>query len=80
MTIARVIQTGKTQTVELPEDVRLDTDVVEVTQSGGDILLHPVTGPARKATIEDMLDALAALGELIGDVPEDPPPQERPDL
>ena len=28
----------------------------------------------------EMLDAMAALGELIGDAPEDLPPEDRPGL
>jgi virulence-associated protein VagC len=77
MATARVIRTGKTQTVELPADVRLDADVVEVTQTGEDVVLHPVNRAIRKASIEEMLDAMAALGELIGEAPEDLPPEDR---
>ena len=80
MATARVIQTGKRQLVELPEDVRLASDLVEVSQAGDDVLLHPVIRPARKASIAEMLDAMAALGELIGEAPEDPPPEDRPGL
>jgi virulence-associated protein VagC len=80
MATARVIRTGTTQIVELPADVRLDSDVVEVTQTGGDVLLHPVIRPARKASVQEMLDAMAALGELIGEAPEDLPPEDRPGL
>ncbi len=80
MTIARIIRSGKTQTIELPEGVRLEGDIVEVTQAGGDVVLRPLAGPARKASISEMLDAMAALGQLIGEVPEDPPPQERQGL
>ena len=40
MTIARVIQTGETQTVELPEDVRLSGERVEVLQHNNEIILQ----------------------------------------
>ncbi len=80
MATARVIRTGTTQTVELPEGVRLTTEIVEVTQDGEDVVLHPVVRAARKATMAELLDAMAALGELIGDAPEDLPPEDRPGL
>ena len=80
MATARVIRTGTTQTVELPEGVRLTAEVVEVTQDGDNVVLHPVIRAARKATMAEMLDAMAALGELIGDAPEDLPPEDRPGL
>ena len=80
MATARVIRKGSTQLVELPEGVRLETDMVEVLQNGDDVVLHPVIRPARKATMQEMLDSMAALGELIGEAPEDPPPEDRPGL
>ncbi|MDB5643314.1 MAG: AbrB/MazE/SpoVT family DNA-binding protein [Hyphomicrobiales bacterium] len=80
MATARVIRTGTKQMVELPEGVRLSAEIVEVRQDGDDVVLHPVIRPARKATMAEMLDAMAALGELIGDAPEDLPPEDRPGL
>ena len=82
MTIARVIQTGKTQTVELPEDVRLSGERVEVLQHNNEIILREVKGPmpGQETDWAKLFEALADLGEAITEVPDDPPPEDRPDL
>jgi virulence-associated protein VagC len=82
MATARVIRTGTTQTVELPEGVRLNGDQVEVVQRGDEVVLRDPTSlkPGAQTDWERLFDALAELGELIGEPPDDPPPEDRPGL
>lgn len=82
MATARVIRTGKTQIVELPEDVRLKGELVDIIQRDNEIVLRDAASPlpGRETDWKRLFDCLADLAELIGDVPEDPPPEDRPGL
>ena len=82
MNVARVIKTGKTQTVELPENVHLSTERVEVVQREGEVVLREVKGPApgQETDWAKVYDALVEIGEAIGEAPDDPPPEDRPGL
>jgi virulence-associated protein VagC len=82
MTIARVIRTGKTQTVELPENVHLSGERVEVVQRHNEVVLREIKGPApgQETDWGKVYDALVELGEAIGEAPDDPPPEDRPGL
>ena len=75
MATARVIRTGTTQTVELPEGVRLNGEIVEEAVGG-----KTPSMSSSETNWEKLLDAIVELGELIGEVPDDPPPEDRPGL
>ena len=72
MTIARVIRSGKTQTVELPEDVHLSGERVEVVRRDHEIVLREIKGPApgQETDWPKLFEALADLGEAITEVPD----------
>ncbi|MDB5544586.1 MAG: hypothetical protein JWO64_1735, partial [Hyphomicrobiales bacterium] len=74
MVTARVIRTGKTQIVELPEGVRLNGEQVEVVQRGEEVVLREAAPSAlgKETDWAKLFDALAELGEVIGEPPEDP--------
>ena len=77
MAIARVEQTAEGCIIHLPEGFELHSDEVEVIVQDREIILrekHYRTDWVR------LFDALAELGELLGEEPEDPPPEEREGL
>ena len=77
MAIARVEHTAEGCIIHLPEGFELRAEEVEVVVQGREIILrekHYRTDCVRP------FDALAELGELLGEEPEDPPPEEREGL
>ena len=53
MTIARVIQAGDHQTIELPQGFHFDSDEVEVFRRGNEVILRQK--PKNATTIFDLL-------------------------
>ena len=82
MTIARVIRKGKSQSLDLPSDLRIYNDEVEIVRRGDELVVKDPVAP-QPGTETDwtrVFEVMAELGELIGEVPEDPPPEDRPGL
>ena len=73
MTYARVFQSGNSQAVRLPKEVRLNVDQVEIFRQGRDIVLREV--PLSAALVFDLLASLPA--DFMADGRDDTPPQER---
>lgn len=82
MPIARVVQNGKRQSLDLPDGVRLHNREVEVVRRGDELVVRDPLGPRPGAHTDwaRVYDLMVELGELIGEAPEDPPPEERPGL
>jgi len=73
MTWARVFQSGNSQAVRLPKELRLSVDRVEIFRRGGEIV--PRVRPEKATAI---FDALASLpGDFAEGGRRDSPPQER---
>jgi antitoxin VapB len=73
MTHARIFQSGNSQAVRLPKELRFDVDQVEIFRRGDEVVLRPVASNA--AVIFDALAALPA--DFMADGRDDTPPQER---
>ncbi len=59
MTTAKVFQSGNSQAVRLPRDMRLDVSEVEIIRHGDLLILRPLRPDA---TLASAFDALAAIG------------------
>lgn len=60
MTVAKVFQSGNSQAVRLPREMRLDVSEVEVTRHGDTLILRPIR---REATLASAFDTLAGIGD-----------------
>ncbi|MBB6017109.1 antitoxin [Deinococcus radiopugnans] len=60
MTTAKVFQSGNSQAVRLPREMRLDVSEVEVTRHGDLLILRPLRP---EATLASAFDALAGIGD-----------------
>ena len=76
MTIARVIQAGDHQTIELPQEFHFDSDEVEVFRRGNEVILRQK--PKNAATIFDLLSILPE--DFMSDGRSDEEPQSREDF
>jgi antitoxin VapB len=73
MPIARIFQSGNSQTVRLPKEFRFDAQEVEIFRRGDEVILR-----ARKTDAAEIFDILAGLPEgFMADGREDSPPQGR---
>ena len=72
--IAKVFKSGNSQAVRIPKEMRLDAPEVEITRDGEKLVLSPVT----KCYGMRLVEILEELSDL--ELPDDPPPQERPGL
>lgn len=73
MTIARVIQAGSHQTIELPEEFHFDSDEVEIIRSGNDVILRQ--RPKNAAKIFDLISSLP--DDFMSNGRRDEQPQSR---
>ncbi|OLV15369.1 antitoxin [Deinococcus marmoris] len=60
MTRAKVFQSGNSQAVRLPRDMRLDVSEVEIIRHGDVLILRPLR---KDATLAGAFDALTAIGD-----------------
>ena len=60
MTTAKVFQSGNSQAVRLPHELRLDVSEVEITRHGDVLILRPIR---REATLASAFDALTGIGD-----------------
>ncbi len=76
MPFARVFQSGNSQAVRLPKELRLKTDKVEIFRRGDELVMREV--PMSAGAI---FDALARLpSDFMEEGRDDTPPQLRDDL
>ena len=77
--VTRVFMNGNSQAVRIPQELRLDASLVQITRTAaGDLLLHPL--PIKRGTA--LLEALAGFDDdfiaaLEQDRADQAPPQER---
>lgn len=76
MTIAKVIQAGDHQTIELPQEFHFDSDEVEVFRRGNEVILRQK--PKNATTIFDLLSSLPE--NFMSDGRADEEPQSREDF
>ena len=58
--VTRVFMNGNSQAVRIPQELRLDTALVEISRNdAGDLVLHPL--PARRGTA--LLEALSGFDD-----------------
>ncbi|GGL86291.1 antitoxin [Deinococcus aerolatus] len=75
MTTAKVFQSGNSQAVRLPHEMRLDVSEVEITRHGDVLILRPIR---REATLASAFDALTGIGDdFLPEGREQGEPQER---
>ena len=60
MTTAKVFQSGNSQAVRLPHEMRLDVSEVEITRHGDVLILRPLRP---QATLASAFDALTGIGD-----------------
>jgi antitoxin VapB len=60
MTTAKVFQSGNSQAVRLPREMRLDVSEVEIIRHGDLLILRPLRPDA---TLASAFDALTAIGD-----------------
>ena len=73
MRIAKIFQCGNSQAIRLPKDFRFDTNLVEIFERHGDLIIRPIPTKLTKAF------------ELLSNLPQDffaegridPLPQDR---
>ncbi len=78
MATARVFKSGNSQAVRLPKEFRVEAEELEIFRRGDELVLREPR--SRPKTGAELFEALARLGDLIGDEPDDPPPEEREGL
>ena len=70
---ARVFMSGNSQAVRLPRKFRLDTDEVEISRRGDDLVLSP-----KRRTMSEFLELLYSLPEeMFEGMVDDRPPEKR---
>lgn len=76
MSIARVIQAGDHQTIELPQEFHFDSDEVEVFRRGNEVILRQK--PKNASIIFDLISCLPE--DILSDGRTDDVPQSREDF
>ena len=75
LTTAKVFQSGNSQVVRLPKDVRFGTAEVDIFRRGNEVVLRE-----KRPSLADVFDLLTELPDDMLGERDDPPPQEREGL
>ncbi|MDH2092638.1 antitoxin (plasmid) [Rhizobium oryzihabitans] len=78
--VARVFQSGNSQSIRLPKELRFDVDRVDITQVGDALVLRPhvergEAWPSLKAAI-----ARGVSDDFMGGGRDEPDPQDRQEI
>ncbi|WP_420960052.1 antitoxin [Brucella sp. IR073] len=78
--LARVFQSGNSQAVRLPKELRFDVDCVEITREGDALVLRPHVKPAEPWANLKAAMARGFSEDFMANGREQPEQQERPEL
>jgi antitoxin VapB len=73
MTTTKIVRTGESQSVRLPEGFQFDVDEVEILRRGDEIILRK-----KPENLREAFDLLASMPEdYFAEGRQDPPPETR---
>ncbi|MDB5512362.1 MAG: virulence factor [Enterovirga sp.] len=76
MAVAKVFRSGNSQAVRLPKEFRFDSDEVDISRRGDEVVLRP-----RKADMSRALELIMSMSEeMFDDIQDLRPPQPRKGL
>jgi antitoxin VapB len=78
--LARVFQSGNSQAVRLPKELRLDVERVEITQEGDALILRPHVEPSEAWSSLKAALARGVSGDFMAEGRDQPGQQHRPGL